>query len=151
MFPRGLRPSREGGGGEGGQKPGTHRNTGPFTFNTRRITCYVATLVKHKFDIQGMSSVMIESIRMQLAGLAAKKASLQPTTVLFVEIPTNPDMKARARHACSSSREMVARRHVHATAGHTAGLTPCARCAAPLWVYHRLPPHAHARDAPLGT
>ena len=36
---------------------------------------------------------MIDSIKEGLAGLLADKANLRPLTVLFTEIPTNPDMK----------------------------------------------------------
>jgi cysteine synthase A len=51
---------------------------------------------KHKFDIQGKTG-MIDSIRSKLE-LFSEQQSLDgdnslPTTVLFVEIPTNPDMK----------------------------------------------------------
>lgn len=50
---------------------------------------------KHKFDIQGKTG-MIDSIRSKLDAFAENqqddKGAL-PTTVLFVEIPTNPDMK----------------------------------------------------------
>lgn len=47
-------------------------------------------LAKHTFDIQGSASI-VPSIRVALDALAA--GPLLPTTVLFVEVPTNPDMK----------------------------------------------------------
>ncbi|KAJ2991600.1 hypothetical protein HDV02_003673 [Globomyces sp. JEL0801] len=47
-------------------------------------------LRKHSFDIQG-KSIMIESIKQSLEKLST--TDLLPTTVLFCEIPTNPDMK----------------------------------------------------------
>jgi cysteine synthase A len=49
-------------------------------------------LKKHKFHIQGASE-MVASIKSSLDKLATMKDSLFPTTVLFIEIPTNPDMK----------------------------------------------------------
>ena len=36
---------------------------------------------------------MIDSIKEGLAGLLVDSANLRPLTVLFTEIPTNPDMK----------------------------------------------------------
>jgi cystathionine beta-lyase/cystathionine gamma-synthase len=51
-----------------------------------------ATFKKHTFDITGKAD-KTEAIRGCLNGLAVNAAALMPTTVLFVEIPTNPDMK----------------------------------------------------------
>eukprot|EP01104_Vermistella_antarctica_P011204 TRINITY_DN3107_c0_g1_i1.p1 TRINITY_DN3107_c0_g1~~TRINITY_DN3107_c0_g1_i1.p1 ORF type:complete len:652 (-),score=157.58 TRINITY_DN3107_c0_g1_i1:279-2135(-) len=50
------------------------------------------TLNKHKFDIQGNTS-MVDSIRNLFVDLAKDVDALLPTTVLFMEVPTNPDMK----------------------------------------------------------
>eukprot|EP00746_Dinoflagellata_sp_MGD_P061359 gnl/MRDRNA2_/MRDRNA2_25976_c0_seq1.p1 gnl/MRDRNA2_/MRDRNA2_25976_c0~~gnl/MRDRNA2_/MRDRNA2_25976_c0_seq1.p1 ORF type:complete len:752 (+),score=154.18 gnl/MRDRNA2_/MRDRNA2_25976_c0_seq1:129-2384(+) len=47
---------------------------------------------KHTFDIQGTTPIN-ESIESALDKLAAKKDQLFPTTMLFVEMPTNPDLK----------------------------------------------------------
>lgn len=47
---------------------------------------------KTTFDITGENDIS-EAIQNGLTSLAANVASLQPTTLLFVEIPTNPDMK----------------------------------------------------------
>lgn len=47
---------------------------------------------KHTFDITGKSDITA-AIRMRLNALADMPSTLMPTTVLFVEIPTNPDMK----------------------------------------------------------
>lgn len=47
---------------------------------------------KHTFDITGKNDI-VQSIQTALNDLAANPASLLPRTVLFVEIPTNPDMK----------------------------------------------------------
>ena len=49
-------------------------------------------LRKHTFDIQGSASISA-AIRHSLDQLAAGAAGGPDTTVLFVEIPTNPDMK----------------------------------------------------------
>eukprot|EP00615_Pteridomonas_danica_P000789 CAMPEP_0114351734 /NCGR_PEP_ID=MMETSP0101-20121206/17424_1 /TAXON_ID=38822 ORGANISM="Pteridomonas danica, Strain PT" /NCGR_SAMPLE_ID=MMETSP0101 /ASSEMBLY_ACC=CAM_ASM_000211 /LENGTH=535 /DNA_ID=CAMNT_0001491795 /DNA_START=348 /DNA_END=1955 /DNA_ORIENTATION=- len=51
-------------------------------------------ITKHKFDIQGKAG-MIKSIRSKLDSFSESSVqdSHLPTTVLFVEIPTNPDMK----------------------------------------------------------
>ena len=47
---------------------------------------------------------MEASIRTCLDGLAAKGAeALLPTTVLFVEVPTNPDMKVSTCWCCPLS------------------------------------------------
>jgi len=51
-----------------------------------------STLRKHTYDIQGNATVS-ESIARLLGSLAADVDSLMPTTVLFSEVPTNPDMK----------------------------------------------------------
>merc|ERR1712172_10469 len=56
------------------------------------------TFSKHTFHIQG-DAIIDESISFALdklarkEGLPAGQTDLFPTTVLFVEIPTNPDMK----------------------------------------------------------
>jgi len=50
------------------------------------------TFKKHKFDITGKNDLS-KSIQSGLDLLASDPNSLFPTTVLFVEIPTNPDMK----------------------------------------------------------
>ena len=47
---------------------------------------------KHKFDITGTRD-LTGSIKEELDRLASEPSVLMPTTVLFVEIPTNPDMK----------------------------------------------------------
>lgn len=47
---------------------------------------------KHTYDITGKSDIS-NAIRNGLDQLAADPSSLQPITLLFVEIPTNPDMK----------------------------------------------------------
>eukprot|EP00164_Ancoracysta_twista_P004647 GFYU01006278.1.p1 GENE.GFYU01006278.1~~GFYU01006278.1.p1 ORF type:complete len:627 (+),score=239.37 GFYU01006278.1:150-2030(+) len=49
-------------------------------------------LTKHTFHIQGNASIMT-SIKMELNKLKENPEKLLPITVLFVEIPTNPDMK----------------------------------------------------------
>jgi cysteine synthase A len=49
-------------------------------------------LTKHTFDIQGAVPIN-ESIEQALDNLAQKKDELFNTTVLFVEVPTNPDLK----------------------------------------------------------
>ena len=48
---------------------------------------------KHTFDIQGLGADMVERISGRLDDLAARPEELKPTTVVFIEIPTNPDMK----------------------------------------------------------
>merc|ERR1711943_170974 len=48
---------------------------------------------KHTFDIQGVETEIIESIKTKLDDLSNMKEKLNPITVLFVEVPTNPDMK----------------------------------------------------------
>jgi len=50
-------------------------------------------LNKHTFDIQGVQTNIMERIEGRLNDLAATADKLMPTTVLFVEMPTNPDMK----------------------------------------------------------
>jgi cystathionine beta-lyase/cystathionine gamma-synthase len=47
---------------------------------------------KHKFDITGDKNLEA-AIQKAMTVLEADKASHMPTIVLFVEIPTNPDMK----------------------------------------------------------
>ena len=49
-------------------------------------------LRKFTFDIQGGADITL-SIKGALDKLASDPSSLLPTTVLFVEVPTNPDMK----------------------------------------------------------
>ena len=56
------------------------------------LTARADSLKKHTFDIQGSASI-VPSIQNALNGLEGKKDELKPTTVLFVETPTNPDMK----------------------------------------------------------
>jgi hypothetical protein len=51
------------------------------------------SLRKFTFDIQGVDTNIIQRIGSTLDHLAEQGSSLAPTTVLFVEIPTNPDMK----------------------------------------------------------
>lgn len=48
---------------------------------------------KHEFHIQGFGGNVVASIQSQLATLAERKTDLFPTTVIFLEVPTNPDMK----------------------------------------------------------
>ena len=61
------------------------------------------TFSKHTFHIQG-DAIIDESISFALdklarkEGLPAGQTDLFPTTVLFVEIPTNPDMKVALYH-----------------------------------------------------
>ena len=49
-------------------------------------------LRKHTFDLQGERG-MESSVRSTLEGLAKAADGLKPTTVVFVEVPSNPDMK----------------------------------------------------------
>eukprot|EP01094_Clydonella_sp_ATCC50884_P030464 TRINITY_DN994_c1_g1_i1.p1 TRINITY_DN994_c1_g1~~TRINITY_DN994_c1_g1_i1.p1 ORF type:complete len:634 (-),score=226.79 TRINITY_DN994_c1_g1_i1:337-2178(-) len=56
------------------------------------LTSTTHLLKKHTFDIQGTTPI-VDSIRGALEKLAANPDVLFPTTVLFVEMPTNPDMK----------------------------------------------------------
>lgn len=49
-------------------------------------------LRKHTFDVQGAIS-MEASVQSRLTALAASAKTLMPTTLLFIETPTNPDMK----------------------------------------------------------
>ena len=56
------------------------------------LTEKAGSLHKSTFDIQGGADINL-SIKGALDRLAADHNSLMPTTVLFVEIPTNPDMK----------------------------------------------------------
>jgi len=57
------------------------------------ITSRANVLQKHTFDIQGVNTNIIDRIRGRLDDLASDVSKLMPLTVLFVEIPTNPDMK----------------------------------------------------------
>ena len=59
-------------------------------------------LRKSTFDIQGEADINL-SIKGALDRLAGDPKSLLPTTVLFVEIPTNPDMKVPDVAAVASS------------------------------------------------
>ena len=59
---------------------------------TDLISSRAPTFSKSTFDIQGDADIG-KSIQSSLNALARDPAALQPTTVLFVEIPTNPDMK----------------------------------------------------------
>eukprot|EP00121_Abeoforma_whisleri_P004176 Awhi_evm1s3772 len=59
---------------------------------TDLLTDRSSILHKHTFDITGKNDISV-SIRKALDALAADPSSLMPITVLFVEIPTNPDMK----------------------------------------------------------
>ena len=56
------------------------------------ICCRAPTFVKHTFDITGKQNISA-SILAALNRLAANPNGRMPLTVLFVEIPTNPDMK----------------------------------------------------------
>eukprot|EP00041_Stephanoeca_diplocostata_P002432 m.26534 g.26534 ORF g.26534 m.26534 type:complete len:614 (+) comp13342_c0_seq2:126-1967(+) len=47
---------------------------------------------KTKYHVQGDNG-MVDAIRIQLTALSAHPEKLFPTTVLFSELPTNPDMK----------------------------------------------------------
>jgi len=49
-------------------------------------------LTKHTFDLQGARG-MEQSIKGRLAEMASNAEKLKPTLVLFIETPTNPDMK----------------------------------------------------------
>lgn len=59
---------------------------------TNKSSTYSPMLQKHKFHIQGDANIL-DGIKNSLDSLIAQKANLFPTTVLFIEIPTNPDMK----------------------------------------------------------
>lgn len=56
------------------------------------LTARSAFFNKHTFDITGTRD-LAKSIQESLDALSANPSALMPTTVLFVEIPTNPDMK----------------------------------------------------------
>merc|ERR1712137_1180397 len=56
------------------------------------LTDTAPTLKKHTFDIQGTLSI-VDSVGSRLEDLASDPSVLMNTTVLFVEMPTNPDMK----------------------------------------------------------
>jgi cystathionine beta-lyase/cystathionine gamma-synthase len=51
-----------------------------------------AGLVKHTFDITGKNNISM-AIQTALDQLSSNPSALMPTTILFVEVPTNPDMK----------------------------------------------------------
>ncbi len=51
-----------------------------------------ALLRKHTFHIQGSASIL-PSIRAALAAMRGESGTPRPITCLFVEVPTNPDMK----------------------------------------------------------
>lgn len=53
---------------------------------------FPAGFTKHKFDITGRNDISL-AISTALSGLSSNPSSLLPWTVLFVEVPTNPDMK----------------------------------------------------------
>lgn len=58
---------------------------------------------KHTFDIQGLNTNLVERIDEKLSSLADDANNLAPTTVLFVEVPTNPDMKVPDVNAIATS------------------------------------------------
>lgn len=58
---------------------------------------------KHDFHIQGAGASVIDSIEKELTRLASDTASLLPTTVVFLEIPTNPDQKVPAMSDLASA------------------------------------------------
>jgi len=60
---------------------------------TDLLNSKVPEFKKHTFDIQGLGANMVQSISSRLDDLAANPADLSPTTVIFIEVPTNPDMK----------------------------------------------------------
>jgi len=60
---------------------------------TDLLNSKVPEFKKHTFDIQGLDANIVERISNRLDDLAAKPADLAPTTVVFIEVPTNPDMK----------------------------------------------------------
>jgi len=51
-----------------------------------------ASFKKSTFDIQGDADITVQ-IKGALDKLASDPAALAPSTILFVEVPTNPDMK----------------------------------------------------------
>ena len=57
------------------------------------VSTRAAKINKHNFHIQGTGTSMLASIERELDRLAGLGDALLPTTVLFTEIPTNPDMK----------------------------------------------------------
>eukprot|EP01134_Creolimax_fragrantissima_P006553 CFRG6553T1 len=68
---------------------------------TDLLTHRSSTFKKHTFDITGTNDIS-ESIQSTLNALATDVSNLLPTTVLFVEIPTNPDMKVPDMGALAS-------------------------------------------------
>jgi len=66
-----------------------------------------ANLRKHDFHVHGAG--ILPSIRAVLAKLVEDKSSMLPTTVVFLEIPTNPDMRVPDLSAlagiCAAHRE----------------------------------------------
>ena len=68
------------------------------------LTEKAAILSKSTFDIQGNADITL-SIKGALDRLAGEAKTDLPTTVLFVEIPTNPDMKVPDVAAVSSNLE----------------------------------------------
>jgi len=60
---------------------------------TDLLTERAGILNKHTYDIQGVDADLGQRIHERLDRLAEKGDDLMPTTILFVEIPTNPDMK----------------------------------------------------------
>ena len=69
---------------------------------TDLLNARTARLRKSTFDIQGDADINAR-IKGQLDKLAADPATLLPTTVLFVEVPTNPDMKVPDVKALTST------------------------------------------------
>ena len=67
---------------------------------------------KHTFDVTGRNDISA-SIQRTLDSLAASPETLMRTTVLFVEIPTNPDMKVPditdVAHMCMNYRTATGR------------------------------------------
>jgi len=47
---------------------------------------------KHTFHVQGTTKI-VDSIQSEITALANNRDHLLPTTVIFIELPTNPDMK----------------------------------------------------------
>lgn len=52
---------------------------------------------KHDFHIQGREATIVDSVEGELSTLA-ERSDLLPTTVIFLEMPTNPDMKVADLH-----------------------------------------------------
>lgn len=56
------------------------------------ISARAKNFKKHKFDITGQNEI-VPAVQSVLSHLQNNTSELQPRTVLFIEIPTNPDMK----------------------------------------------------------